>query len=170
MLCCLSTVYCILLWSWWPFFFFVCLGYYLASDHHRNSRKCPQCFNKLHPSSSWSWCGVRSCLDFVYSIFRDCFFRVFFIIWMITWCVHRGSAAANAISQYSLAVILYLFIRCMGLHKATWGGEFLLFISAEICLLFLYLEKKVLQNTSFIFSTFNAHSTRLVSSHSHGCH
>uniref|UniRef100_A0A671NU28 Multidrug and toxin extrusion protein n=1 Tax=Sinocyclocheilus anshuiensis TaxID=1608454 RepID=A0A671NU28_9TELE len=33
-----------------------------------------------------------------------------------------GSAAANAISQYSLAVILYLFIRCKGLHKATWGG------------------------------------------------
>ncbi|XP_016356890.1 multidrug and toxin extrusion protein 1-like [Sinocyclocheilus anshuiensis] len=36
--------------------------------------------------------------------------------------VARGSAAANAISQYSLAVILYLFIRCKGLHKATWGG------------------------------------------------
>ncbi|KTG45182.1 hypothetical protein cypCar_00044818 [Cyprinus carpio] len=33
-----------------------------------------------------------------------------------------GSAAANAISQYFLAVILFLFIRCMGLHKATWGG------------------------------------------------
>ncbi|XP_043076894.1 solute carrier family 47 member 2, tandem duplicate 2 isoform X2 [Puntigrus tetrazona] len=33
-----------------------------------------------------------------------------------------GSAAANAISQYSLAVILYLFIRYMGLHEATWGG------------------------------------------------
>uniref|UniRef100_A0A673FMU4 Multidrug and toxin extrusion protein n=1 Tax=Sinocyclocheilus rhinocerous TaxID=307959 RepID=A0A673FMU4_9TELE len=33
-----------------------------------------------------------------------------------------GSAAANAISQYSLAVILYLFIRYKGLHKATWGG------------------------------------------------
>ncbi|NP_001274473.1 solute carrier family 47 member 2, tandem duplicate 2 isoform X2 [Danio rerio] len=33
-----------------------------------------------------------------------------------------GSAAANAISQYSLAVILYTYIRCMGLHKATWDG------------------------------------------------
>ncbi|XP_048008550.1 multidrug and toxin extrusion protein 1-like isoform X2 [Megalobrama amblycephala] len=33
-----------------------------------------------------------------------------------------GSAAANAISQYSLAVILYVYIQCMGLHKATWDG------------------------------------------------
>ncbi|XP_056302390.1 multidrug and toxin extrusion protein 1-like [Danio aesculapii] len=33
-----------------------------------------------------------------------------------------GSAAANTISQYSLAVILYTYIRCMGLHKATWDG------------------------------------------------
>ncbi|XP_067232652.1 solute carrier family 47 member 2, tandem duplicate 2 [Chanodichthys erythropterus] len=33
-----------------------------------------------------------------------------------------GSAAANAISQYSLAVTLYVYIQCMGLHKATWDG------------------------------------------------
>ncbi|KAM3864670.1 multidrug and toxin extrusion protein 1-like [Diretmus argenteus] len=33
-----------------------------------------------------------------------------------------GSAAANAISQYSLAVILYVYICWRGLHKATWGG------------------------------------------------
>ncbi|XP_051732589.1 solute carrier family 47 member 2, tandem duplicate 2 [Ctenopharyngodon idella] len=33
-----------------------------------------------------------------------------------------GSAAANAISQYSLAVILFVYIQCMGLHKATWDG------------------------------------------------
>ncbi|KAA8594475.1 hypothetical protein FQN60_011610 [Etheostoma spectabile] len=33
-----------------------------------------------------------------------------------------GSAAANAISQYLLAVILFTYIGCRGLHKATWGG------------------------------------------------
>ncbi|KAM7393655.1 hypothetical protein PAMP_020512 [Pampus punctatissimus] len=31
-----------------------------------------------------------------------------------------GSAAANAISQYLLAVVLYIYICCRGLHKATW--------------------------------------------------
>ncbi|XP_071754215.1 multidrug and toxin extrusion protein 1 [Centroberyx gerrardi] len=33
-----------------------------------------------------------------------------------------GSAAANAISQYSLAVFLYVYICFRGLHKATWEG------------------------------------------------
>lgn len=33
-----------------------------------------------------------------------------------------GSAAANAISQYFLAVIMYIYICARGLHKATWGG------------------------------------------------
>ncbi|XP_076584505.1 multidrug and toxin extrusion protein 1-like [Chaetodon auriga] len=33
-----------------------------------------------------------------------------------------GSAAANAISQYVLAVVLYIYICWRGLHKATWGG------------------------------------------------
>ncbi|XP_042287259.1 multidrug and toxin extrusion protein 1-like isoform X2 [Thunnus maccoyii] len=33
-----------------------------------------------------------------------------------------GSAAANAISQYCLAVFLFLYICCRGLHKATWDG------------------------------------------------
>ncbi|KAG7214501.1 hypothetical protein INR49_023013 [Caranx melampygus] len=33
-----------------------------------------------------------------------------------------GSAAANAISQYVLAVALYVYICCRGLHKATWAG------------------------------------------------
>ncbi|KAK2815640.1 hypothetical protein Q5P01_026107 [Channa striata] len=33
-----------------------------------------------------------------------------------------GSAAANAISQYLLAVVLFIFICWKGLHKATWGG------------------------------------------------
>ncbi|KAM9314779.1 multidrug and toxin extrusion protein 1-like [Pholidichthys leucotaenia] len=33
-----------------------------------------------------------------------------------------GSAAANAISQYLLVVILFVYICLMGLHKATWGG------------------------------------------------
>ncbi|XP_029295928.1 multidrug and toxin extrusion protein 1-like [Cottoperca gobio] len=33
-----------------------------------------------------------------------------------------GSAAANAISQYVLAVVLFVYICWRGLHKATWGG------------------------------------------------
>ncbi|XP_047433694.1 multidrug and toxin extrusion protein 1-like [Mugil cephalus] len=33
-----------------------------------------------------------------------------------------GSAAANAISQYLLAVVLYVYICLRGLHKPTWGG------------------------------------------------
>ncbi|XP_050985255.1 multidrug and toxin extrusion protein 1 isoform X1 [Labeo rohita] len=33
-----------------------------------------------------------------------------------------GSAAANTISQYSLAIILLIYIRCTGLHKDTWPG------------------------------------------------
>ncbi|XP_027874986.1 multidrug and toxin extrusion protein 1 [Xiphophorus couchianus] len=33
-----------------------------------------------------------------------------------------GSAVANAISQYVLAVILFAYICLKGLHKATWGG------------------------------------------------
>ncbi|XP_026216065.1 multidrug and toxin extrusion protein 1-like isoform X2 [Anabas testudineus] len=33
-----------------------------------------------------------------------------------------GSAAANVISQYVLAVVLYIYICWRGLHKATWGG------------------------------------------------
>ncbi|KAM9818336.1 multidrug and toxin extrusion protein 1-like [Syngnathus typhle] len=33
-----------------------------------------------------------------------------------------GSAAANSISQYVLAVVLFIYINWKGLHKATWGG------------------------------------------------
>ncbi|XP_067307832.1 multidrug and toxin extrusion protein 1 [Pseudorasbora parva] len=33
-----------------------------------------------------------------------------------------GSAAANVVSQYSLAIILFIYIRCKGLHKDTWPG------------------------------------------------
>ncbi|TKS69258.1 Multidrug and toxin extrusion protein 1 [Collichthys lucidus] len=33
-----------------------------------------------------------------------------------------GSAAANAITQYFMALFLYFYIRWRGLHKATWGG------------------------------------------------
>ncbi|XP_070783041.1 multidrug and toxin extrusion protein 1-like [Enoplosus armatus] len=33
-----------------------------------------------------------------------------------------GSAAANSISQYLLALFLYVYICWRGLHKATWGG------------------------------------------------
>ncbi|XP_076831933.1 multidrug and toxin extrusion protein 1 [Brachyhypopomus gauderio] len=33
-----------------------------------------------------------------------------------------GSAAANVISQYSMAIVLFIYIRCRGLHKDTWHG------------------------------------------------
>uniref|UniRef100_A0A3Q3LJ92 Multidrug and toxin extrusion protein n=1 Tax=Mastacembelus armatus TaxID=205130 RepID=A0A3Q3LJ92_9TELE len=33
-----------------------------------------------------------------------------------------GSATASAISQYVLAVLLYIYICWRGLHKSTWGG------------------------------------------------
>ncbi|KAK0145900.1 Multidrug and toxin extrusion protein 1 [Merluccius polli] len=33
-----------------------------------------------------------------------------------------GSAAANAISQYSLATVLCIYICCRGLHRTTWAG------------------------------------------------
>ncbi|XP_030632196.1 multidrug and toxin extrusion protein 1 [Chanos chanos] len=33
-----------------------------------------------------------------------------------------GSAAANSISQFSIMVLLFLYIRWRGLHKDTWGG------------------------------------------------
>lgn len=34
----------------------------------------------------------------------------------------RGSAAANAISQCIQAVVLFIYIYVMGLHKPTWDG------------------------------------------------
>ncbi|XP_008285981.1 multidrug and toxin extrusion protein 1-like [Stegastes partitus] len=33
-----------------------------------------------------------------------------------------GSAAANLISQYLLTLFLFAYIRCRGLHEATWAG------------------------------------------------
>uniref|UniRef100_A0A667YDA7 Solute carrier family 47 member 3 n=1 Tax=Myripristis murdjan TaxID=586833 RepID=A0A667YDA7_9TELE len=33
-----------------------------------------------------------------------------------------GSAVANCVSQFALALILYVYIIWKGLHKATWGG------------------------------------------------
>ncbi|XP_064865702.1 multidrug and toxin extrusion protein 1-like isoform X3 [Oncorhynchus nerka] len=33
-----------------------------------------------------------------------------------------GSAAANTISQYTLAIVIYVYILWRGLHKATWDG------------------------------------------------
>uniref|UniRef100_A0A8C6T3Y7 Solute carrier family 47 member 2.1 n=1 Tax=Neogobius melanostomus TaxID=47308 RepID=A0A8C6T3Y7_9GOBI len=33
-----------------------------------------------------------------------------------------GSAAANSISQYMLAIFLFVYIHVRGLHKATWSG------------------------------------------------
>lgn len=50
-----------------------------------------------------------------------------YVTWLIphnknTLC--RGSAIANAVSVFSMAVILYAYILWKGLHKATWRGEF----------------------------------------------
>ncbi|XP_017550410.1 multidrug and toxin extrusion protein 1 [Pygocentrus nattereri] len=33
-----------------------------------------------------------------------------------------GSAAANTVSQYLMAIVLFVYIRCRGLHKDTWHG------------------------------------------------
>ncbi|KAM7009206.1 multidrug and toxin extrusion protein 1-like [Tautogolabrus adspersus] len=47
------------------------------------------------------------------------------INYVLLYCLDMGvagSAAANAISQYLLAVVLYVYICWRGLHKATWGG------------------------------------------------
>ncbi|XP_071360685.1 multidrug and toxin extrusion protein 1-like isoform X2 [Trachinotus anak] len=45
----------------------------------------------------------------------------YIFLYPLEWGV-AGSAAANAISQYLLALFLYVYIRWRGLHKATWGG------------------------------------------------
>lgn len=53
---------------------------------------------------------------------------VIYKVKIINWTfllTHRGSAAANTISQYSLAVLLFVYIRWKGLHKITWNGEYL---------------------------------------------
>uniref|UniRef100_A0A8B9KQN7 Multidrug and toxin extrusion protein n=1 Tax=Astyanax mexicanus TaxID=7994 RepID=A0A8B9KQN7_ASTMX len=48
-----------------------------------------------------------------------------------------GSAAANSISQCSLAVFLYVYIRWKGLHKATWDGDLSIIFSVIIhCITF----------------------------------
>ena len=38
--------------------------------------------------------------------------------------IDRGSAAANTISQFSLALSLYAYIMWKGLHKTTWDGKY----------------------------------------------
>ncbi|KAK2872934.1 hypothetical protein Q8A67_022831 [Cirrhinus molitorella] len=63
------------------------LGHYLDSGHHRSSRECPQCFNKLH---------FPYLLDLSVACCCKCNYPVFL-----------GSD---------------LYIRCINLHKATWGG------------------------------------------------
>lgn len=35
----------------------------------------------------------------------------------------RGSALANTISQFTLALLLFLYIVGRKLHQATWGGK-----------------------------------------------
>lgn len=38
-------------------------------------------------------------------------------------CLCRGSAAANSISQISICLLLFAYIRWKKLHVDTWGGE-----------------------------------------------
>uniref|UniRef100_A0A665UDE9 Multidrug and toxin extrusion protein n=1 Tax=Echeneis naucrates TaxID=173247 RepID=A0A665UDE9_ECHNA len=45
----------------------------------------------------------------------------YIFLYPLEWGV-AGSAAANAISQYLLALFLYVYICWKNLHKATWGG------------------------------------------------
>ncbi|XP_029360004.1 multidrug and toxin extrusion protein 1-like [Echeneis naucrates] len=45
----------------------------------------------------------------------------YIFLYYLDWGV-AGSAAANAISQFVLAVVLFVYICCRGLHKVTWGG------------------------------------------------
>lgn len=40
-----------------------------------------------------------------------------------SWFHWSGSAGANAISQYALAIFLFGYIHLRGLHKATWNGK-----------------------------------------------
>lgn len=47
---------------------------------------------------------------------------------IITIFLLSGSAMANSISQYALAVFLYVYIHWKGLHKATWDGKSALII------------------------------------------
>ncbi|XP_068178792.1 multidrug and toxin extrusion protein 1-like isoform X2 [Antennarius striatus] len=69
-----------------------------------------------------------------------------------------GSAAANAISQYLLATVLYIYICVRGLHKATWGGwsldclqEWGPFIQLAIpCMLMLCLEWWMFEIAAFL--------------------
>ncbi|XP_032945935.1 multidrug and toxin extrusion protein 1 isoform X2 [Rhinolophus ferrumequinum] len=46
----------------------------------------------------------------------------FFIHYKLNICSPRGSALANAISQFSLALLLFLYILWKKLHQATWEG------------------------------------------------
>ncbi|KAM3623823.1 uncharacterized protein V6R79_015973 [Siganus canaliculatus] len=69
-----------------------------------------------------------------------------------------GSAAASAISQYLLAVVLFVYICWRGLHKATWGGwskdclqEWGPFVKLAIpCMLMLCLEWWVFEVGGFL--------------------
>ncbi|XP_070938600.1 multidrug and toxin extrusion protein 1 isoform X4 [Macaca nemestrina] len=46
----------------------------------------------------------------------------FFIRYKLNICSTRGSAVANLISQYTLALLLFFYILGKKLHQATWGG------------------------------------------------
>lgn len=38
-------------------------------------------------------------------------------------CICRGSAIANSLSQITLCLLLYGYIRWKKLHQQTWGGQ-----------------------------------------------
>ncbi|XP_029002993.1 multidrug and toxin extrusion protein 1-like [Betta splendens] len=69
-----------------------------------------------------------------------------------------GSAAANVISRYVLAVALFIYIYSRGLHKATWGGwsldclqEWGTFVKLAVpCLLMMCLKWWLLEVAAFL--------------------
>lgn len=70
----------------------------------------------------------------------------FFFFFTERSCFHwSGSACANAISQYSLAIFLFGYIHLRGLHKATWNGKIRACVSF-MELLFMFSRKKIVNS------------------------
>lgn len=64
-----------------------------------------------------------------------------------------GSAAANAISQYLLAVVLFVYICLRGLHKPTWGGQFFNFKCHHLEENILFNVEICVQSVSYLHQT-----------------
>ncbi len=68
----------------------------------------------------------------------------------------RGSAAANTISQYSLAVLLFFYIQWKGLHKNTWDGEYLsIYLSILVFMIAVKEEYVTCPGAKYVVSLFN---------------